>query len=83
MRDDVHKDLNQSFEVPQLNEAISTHLQTPCSTHNVGRTWNRRSMSSATCLHVTRAALPGAHLVEFFPWMIDIPSRCGVFWKRQ
>jgi hypothetical protein len=24
---------------------------------------------------VTRAALPGAHLVEFFPWMRYIPSR--------
>lgn len=23
---------------------------------------------------LTRAALPGAHLVEFFPWMIHIPS---------
>jgi hypothetical protein len=26
---------------------------------------------------LTRAALPGAHLVEFFPWMMYIPSRCG------
>jgi hypothetical protein len=24
---------------------------------------------------LTRAALPGAHLVEFFPWMRHIPSR--------
>jgi len=24
---------------------------------------------------LTRAALPGAHLVEFFPWMMHIPSR--------
>jgi hypothetical protein len=28
---------------------------------------------------LTRAALPGAHLVEFFPWMMHIPSRCGAF----
>jgi len=28
---------------------------------------------------LTRAALPGAHFVEFFPWMRHIPSRCGVF----
>jgi hypothetical protein len=27
---------------------------------------------------LTRAALPGAHLVEFFPWMMYIPSRCVV-----
>jgi hypothetical protein len=27
---------------------------------------------------LTRAALPGAHLVEFFPWMRHIPSRWGV-----
>jgi hypothetical protein len=26
---------------------------------------------------LTRAALPGAHFVEFFPWMMHIPSRCG------
>ena len=25
---------------------------------------------------VTTAAHPGAHLVEFFPWMIHIPKRC-------
>jgi hypothetical protein len=25
---------------------------------------------------LTRAAYPGAHLVEFFPWMLYIPSRC-------
>ena len=24
---------------------------------------------------LTRAAYPGAHLVEFFPWMLYIPSR--------
>jgi hypothetical protein len=24
---------------------------------------------------LTRAALPGAHLVEFFPWMMYIPNR--------
>ena len=24
---------------------------------------------------LTRAALPGAHLVEFFPWMMYIPTR--------
>jgi hypothetical protein len=24
---------------------------------------------------LTRAALPGAHFVEFFPWMMHIPSR--------
>jgi hypothetical protein len=28
---------------------------------------------------LARAACPGAHLVEFFPWMMHIPSRCGVF----
>ena len=27
---------------------------------------------------LTRAALPGAHFVEFFPWMRHIPSRCDV-----
>jgi hypothetical protein len=27
---------------------------------------------------VTRAALPGSHFVEFFPWMRYIPSRWGV-----
>jgi hypothetical protein len=26
---------------------------------------------------LARAALPGAHLVEFFPWMMYIPSRCA------
>jgi hypothetical protein len=25
-----------------------------------------------------RAALPGAHFVEFFPWMMHIPSRCDL-----
>ena len=25
---------------------------------------------------LARAALPGAHFVEFFPWMLNIPSRC-------
>ena len=28
---------------------------------------------------LTRAALPGAHFVEFFPWMRRIPSRWGAF----
>jgi hypothetical protein len=28
---------------------------------------------------LTRAALPGAHFVEFFPWMMYIPSRYVVF----
>jgi len=28
---------------------------------------------------LTRAALPGAHFVEFFPWMMYIPSRYGIF----
>jgi hypothetical protein len=28
-------------------------------------------------VRVTRAALPGAHFVEFFPWMMYIPSRWG------
>jgi hypothetical protein len=27
---------------------------------------------------LTRAALPGAHFVEFFPWMRYIPNRWGV-----
>ncbi|KAI0254607.1 cytochrome P450 [Lactifluus subvellereus] len=31
---------------------------------------------------LTRAALPGAHLVEFFPWMMYIPSRFAK-WKRD
>ncbi|KAI9439111.1 cytochrome P450 [Lactarius indigo] len=31
---------------------------------------------------MTRAALPGAHLVEFFPWMVHIPSRFAK-WKRD
>ncbi|KAH9975377.1 cytochrome P450 [Lactifluus volemus] len=31
---------------------------------------------------LTRAALPGAHLVEFFPWMMHIPSRFAK-WKRD
>jgi hypothetical protein len=26
-------------------------------------------------VRLTRAALPGAHFVEFFPWMVHIPSR--------
>jgi hypothetical protein len=26
---------------------------------------------------LTRATLPGAHLLEFFPWMMYIPSRFG------
>ena len=30
---------------------------------------------------LTRAAYPGAHLVEFFPWMQYIPSRFAT-WKR-
>jgi len=28
---------------------------------------------------LTRAALPGAHFVEFFPWMMYIPSRFVIF----
>jgi hypothetical protein len=32
---------------------------------------------------LTRAALPGAHFVEFFPWMRRIPSRWGVSWMRK
>ena len=28
---------------------------------------------------LTRAALPGAHLVEFFPWMMYIPNRYVIF----
>ena len=28
---------------------------------------------------MARAALPGAHFVEFFPWMMYIPSRCTFF----
>jgi hypothetical protein len=32
---------------------------------------------------LTRAALPGAHFVEFFPWMMYIPSRCGAFPTRH
>jgi hypothetical protein len=28
---------------------------------------------------MTRAALPGAHFVEFFPWMMYIPRRCTFF----
>jgi hypothetical protein len=28
---------------------------------------------------MTQAALPGAHLVEFFPWMMYIPSRYDTF----
>ncbi|KAH9975378.1 cytochrome P450 [Lactifluus volemus] len=31
---------------------------------------------------LARAALPGAHLVEFFPWMMYIPSRFAK-WKRD
>lgn len=31
---------------------------------------------------LTRAALPGAHFVEFFPWMMYIPSRFAK-WKRD
>jgi hypothetical protein len=27
---------------------------------------------------LTRAALPGAHFVEFFPWMRHIPSRYNI-----
>ena len=27
---------------------------------------------------LTRAALPGVHFVEFFPWMRHIPSRCDI-----
>jgi hypothetical protein len=26
--------------------------------------------------HMAVAAMPGAHLVELFPWMIYIPERC-------
>ncbi|ETW79561.1 cytochrome P450 CYP2 [Heterobasidion irregulare TC 32-1] len=33
-------------------------------------------------IRLTRAALPGAHFVEFFPWMIYIPSKFAK-WKRQ
>ena len=32
---------------------------------------------------LTRAALPGAHLVEFFPWMRYIPSRWGRFLQQR
>ena len=28
---------------------------------------------------LTRAALPGAHFVEFFPWMMYIPSRYSIY----
>jgi hypothetical protein len=32
---------------------------------------------------LTRAALPGAHFVEFFPWMTYIPSRYVIFLTEQ
>ncbi|KAI0065155.1 cytochrome P450, partial [Artomyces pyxidatus] len=32
--------------------------------------------------HFERAALPGAHLVEFFPWMMHIPRRFAK-WRRE
>jgi hypothetical protein len=32
---------------------------------------------------LTRAALPGAHFVEFFPWMMYIPSRYGPVLTRK
>ena len=31
---------------------------------------------------IASAAMPGAHLVEFFPWMINIPSSLAK-WKRN
>ena len=31
---------------------------------------------------LTRAALPGSHFVEFFPWMRYIPSRWGISWNK-
>ncbi|KAH9173181.1 cytochrome P450 [Lactarius sanguifluus] len=30
-----------------------------------------------------RASLPGAHLVEFLPWMMHIPSRWGILWTKE
>ena len=30
---------------------------------------------------LTRAALPGAHFVEFFPWMMYIPSRYVILYR--
>ena len=33
-----------------------------------------KAISDCT-VRVSRAALPGAHFVEFFPWMMYIPSR--------
>ena len=32
---------------------------------------------------LTRAALPGAHFVEFFPWMRRIPNRWGISCMRR
>jgi hypothetical protein len=32
---------------------------------------------------LTRAALPGAHFVEFFPWMMYIPSSYVIFLTEQ
>lgn len=32
---------------------------------------------------LSRAALPGAHFVEFFPWMMYIPSRYIIFSEQQ
>lgn len=31
---------------------------------------------------LTRAALPGAHFVEFFPWMMYIPGRYVIFNRK-
>ncbi|KAH8991461.1 cytochrome P450 [Lactarius hatsudake] len=87
MRKAVHEGLNKSFEVPQLSEAIlltSGLLAQPAM-------WDKHILSEQDSgvnaindflARVTRAALPGAHLVECFPWMIHIPSRFAK-WKRD
>ncbi|KAH9051189.1 cytochrome P450 [Lactarius deliciosus] len=102
MRKAVHEGLNESFEVPQLNEAIlltsgllaqpamwDKHIRRTTASLIMSVTYDTPPIVSEQdsgvntindFLRVTRAARPGAHLVEYFPWMIHIPSR---FSKRK
>ena len=85
-REGLSKSVVESFKAPQLNEAIlftNGLLAQPA-------TWDshlRRTTASMVSeldssvkdikdfvARLTRAALPGSHFVEFFPWMMYIQN---------
>ncbi|KAI0300590.1 cytochrome P450 [Multifurca ochricompacta] len=85
----LSKSVVESFKTPQLNEA---HLRRTTASMVMSITYDTPPIVSELDSRVkavndfvarlTRAALPGAHLVEFFPWMMYIPRRFAK-WKRE